>query len=71
MRSDVCIGLVVPFATDTVPDEGLQMYPGMRFRARGVGVRSLTPAGYDSAWNCDHIIQPSRPTGPNMPERGA
>src|SRR5258708_25638750 len=29
---------------------GLQMYPGVRFVARGVGVRSLTPTGYDSAW---------------------
>jgi arylmalonate decarboxylase len=27
------------------------MYPGVRFIARGVGVRSLTPAGYDSAWD--------------------
>jgi arylmalonate decarboxylase len=50
MRKDFTIGLVVPFATDTVPDEGLQMYPDVRFIARGVGVRSLTPKGYDSAW---------------------
>jgi arylmalonate decarboxylase len=50
MRKDFTIGLVVPFATDTVPDEGLQMYPDVRFLARGVGVRSLTPKGYDSAW---------------------
>jgi arylmalonate decarboxylase len=51
MRKDVTIGLVVPFATDRVPDEGLQMYPGVRFLARGVGVRSLTPEGYDGAWD--------------------
>jgi arylmalonate decarboxylase len=51
MREDCTIGLVVPFATDTVPDEGLAMYPGVRFIARGVGVRSLTPTGYDSAWD--------------------
>jgi arylmalonate decarboxylase len=50
MPRGVTIGLVVPFATDTVPDEGLQMYPDMRFVARGVGVRSLTPTGYDGAW---------------------
>src|SRR5215475_1481478 len=50
MRKDFTIGLVVPFASDAVPDEGLQMYPGVRFVARGVGVRSLTPTGYDSAW---------------------
>ena len=50
MRKDFTIGLVVPFATDEVPEEGLQMYPGVRFVARGVGVRALTPEGYDSAW---------------------
>ncbi len=49
-RRSWTIGLVVPFPTDTVPDEGLQMYPGARFVARGVGVRSLTPSGYAGAW---------------------
>src|SRR5215470_8805493 len=48
-RSDITIGLVVPFDTDTVPEEGVQMYPDVRFLARGVGVRSLTPKGYDAA----------------------
>ncbi len=43
MRKDFTIGLVVPFAKDEVPDEGLQMYPGVRFVPRGVGVRALTP----------------------------
>src|SRR5947209_1382826 len=45
------IGLVVPFAEDKIPDEGLQMYPNMRFIARGVGVRSLTPEGYAAAFD--------------------
>ena len=54
MRKDFTIGLVVPFAADTVPDEGLQMYPDVRFIPRGVGVRSLTPTGYDSA--CEAIL---------------
>jgi arylmalonate decarboxylase len=45
------IGLVVPFATDEVPFEGPLMYPGVRFIPRGVGVRALTPEGYESAWN--------------------
>lgn len=48
---DVTIGLVVPFATDEVPFEGPIMYPGMRFIPRGVGVRALTPEGYESAFN--------------------
>lgn len=50
MHSDLRIGLVVPFATDTVPEEGRQMYPHVCFVACGVGVRSLTPTGYGSAW---------------------
>jgi arylmalonate decarboxylase len=45
------IGLVVPFATDEVPFEGPIMYPGVRFIPRGVGVRGLTPEGYDPAFN--------------------
>src|SRR5258708_26094672 len=50
MRKGCTIGLVFPFESDPVREEGLQMYPGVRFGARGVGVRSLTPTGYDSAW---------------------
>ena len=50
-REHLMIGLVVPFATDKVPVEGPMMYPGVKFIPRGVGVRSLTPAGYDAAWN--------------------
>jgi arylmalonate decarboxylase len=45
------IGLVVPFATDEVPAEGLTLYPGVRFIARGVGVKALTPTGYDDAFD--------------------
>jgi len=51
MSRDITIGLVVPFATDEVPFEGPIMYPGVRFIPRGVGVRALTPEGYDPAWN--------------------
>ncbi len=51
MPRDITIGLVVPFATDEVPFEGPIMYPGVRFIPRGVGVRALTPEGYESAWN--------------------
>ncbi len=58
MRRDITIGLVVPFAEDKVPDEGLLMYPGARFIARGVGVRGLTEAGYDAA--VDNIVPAAR-----------
>lgn len=43
------IGLVVPFAENRVPDEGLTMYPGINFVPRGTGVTALTPEGYDAA----------------------
>jgi arylmalonate decarboxylase len=49
MRNDIRIGLVVPFADDRVPLEGPIMYPHVTFVPRGVGVQSLTPAGYDAA----------------------
>jgi arylmalonate decarboxylase len=45
------IGLVVPFVKDEVPFEGPIMYPGVRFIPSGVGVRALTPEGYEPAWN--------------------
>src|ERR1700684_2237857 len=51
MRNDSTIGLVVPFAEDKVPLQGPLMYPGVHFIPRGVGVRNLTPEGYEPAWN--------------------
>src|SRR5262245_9352731 len=51
MSKKLKIGLVVPFATDDIPLEGPLMYPDVEFIAKGVGVRSLTPEGYDAAWN--------------------
>ena len=49
--AQISIGLVVPFAEDKVPPEGHQMYPGVTFVPRGVGVRSLTPEGYSAAFD--------------------
>src|SRR5471030_2601529 len=51
MKKEFSIGLVVPFSTDKVPEEGPMMYPGVTFIPRGVGVRALTPEGYDAAWD--------------------
>ncbi|MPZ55042.1 MAG: arylmalonate decarboxylase [Rhizobiales bacterium] len=48
-KASPTIGLVVPFAHDEVPIEGLTMYPDVSFVPKGVGVRSLTPGGYDPA----------------------
>jgi arylmalonate decarboxylase len=44
------IGLVVPFATDRIPAEGPMMYPDVTFIPKGVGVRALTPEGYEQAF---------------------
>ena len=43
MTKPLTIGLVVPFSTDKVPEEGPMMYPGVTFIPRAVGVRALTP----------------------------
>jgi arylmalonate decarboxylase len=59
------IGLVVPFAHDEVPVEGLKMYPGVAFVSKGVGVRSLTPDGYAAA--ADAIV----PAAEQLARRGA
>jgi arylmalonate decarboxylase len=48
------IGLVVPYAGDRVPPEGLVMYPQVEFIPRGTGVTSMTPQGYDDA--VDRIV---------------
>ena len=49
MAKRITIGLVVPFAEDRVPAEGPLMYPDVTFVPRGVGVRALTPEGYEPA----------------------
>jgi arylmalonate decarboxylase len=50
MPRQLRIGLVVPFAADRIPDEGPMMYPDVTFIPKGVGVRALTPEGYDAAF---------------------
>jgi len=45
------IGIVSPHEHDKVPAQGPHMYPGVKFIARGVGVKALTPEGYDPAWH--------------------
>jgi arylmalonate decarboxylase len=51
MRNDITIGLVSPQSTDRVSPTGPQMYPNVKFVAKGVGVKALTPEGYDGAWD--------------------
>ena len=50
MSATTVIGVVSPRSNDSLP-EGPSMYPGIKFIARGVGVKALTPEGYDGAWD--------------------
>jgi arylmalonate decarboxylase len=43
------VGLVVPEAADVIPTEATAMYPDLAFVAHGIGLQSLSPAGYDEA----------------------
>lgn len=56
MKSIPNVALVVPTVHDWIPEETAEMYPGVNFIAKGVGVRALTPDGYDSAF---HAILPA------------
>lgn len=49
MAKDVVVGLIVPYSDDRIPPDGPVMYPDAKFVAKGVGVRALTPEGYDPA----------------------
>jgi arylmalonate decarboxylase len=47
--SEPTLGMIFPPANYPVPPEANRMYPsGIRFLAIGVGLPSMTPAGYDS-----------------------
>jgi arylmalonate decarboxylase len=59
------IGLVVPEAVDTIPAESAVMYPGVTFISRGIGLQSLSAAGYDEA------IERVVPAAENLAARGA
>ena len=48
--SATLIGVVSPRSDDSLPD-GASMSPEVKFIARGVGVKALTPEGYDGAWD--------------------
>lgn len=62
MAKAVVIGIIVPFADDRIPADGPVMYPDVTFVAKGVGVQSLTPEGYDPAMKAilpaaEHLAQ--------------
>ena len=62
--SATIIGVVSPRSDDSLPD-GAGMYPDVKFIARGVGVKALTPEGYDGAW--DKIV----PAAVELAKQGA
>lgn len=47
MRYRKRIGLIVPVAGDKVPEECAQMYPGIDFVARSLGLQTMTQEGFD------------------------
>ena len=49
IASPLILGLVVPEAFDAVPPEAATMYPQLTFAARGIGLQSLSVAGYEEA----------------------
>ena len=63
--SKTIIGIVSPLSHDDLPREGPRMYPDVKFIARGVGVKALTPEGYDAAW--DNIV----PAAVELAKQGA
>jgi arylmalonate decarboxylase len=48
VSAEPIVGLVVPNAEGNVPPEAHQLYPSVRFIAAGLGLRSLSPRGYDA-----------------------
>lgn len=48
-----CVGMIVPPVDGAVPPEPPELYPDIRFVARGLALPELTPEGYDSV--IDHV----------------
>jgi len=60
------LGLIAPPADYPVPPEGLALYdPSIRFSVVGLGLKTMTPAGYDSV--IDKIV----PAALELKKRGA
>lgn len=65
MSEQLVVGLVTPSGEAAVPSEAPELYPDVEFLTAGVGVQSLTPAGYDAA--VIHIVDRAK----ELAERGA
>src|SRR6185437_1103412 len=57
--SQLTLGMIFPPANYEVPPEAHRMYPsGIRFLGIGIGLQSMTPAGYDAV--LDKIVPTAR-----------
>jgi len=64
--SEPTLGMIVPPAPGEIPPEAHRMYPtGVRFLVDGLGLPSMTPAGYDSV--IDKIV----PSALKLQKQGA
>jgi arylmalonate decarboxylase len=64
--SEPTLGMIVPPAPGEIPPEAARMYPsGVRFLVDGLGLPSMTPAGYDSV--IDKIV----PSALKLQKQGA
>ena len=59
------LGMIVPPAKAEMPPEAARMYPSVRFLIDGLGLPSMTPAGYDSV--IDKIV----PSALKLQKQGA
>ena len=65
-RAVPTLGMIVPRAKGEIPPEAARMYPtGVRFLVDGLGLPSMTPAGYDSV--IDKIV----PSALKLQKQGA
>src|SRR5271154_3627826 len=63
--TDPTLGLIFP-VTRPIPPEGLAMYPtGVKFITVGLGLKTMTPAGYDT------VIDRIGPAGEKLASEGA
>jgi len=65
-KDDPVLGLIFPPLNRPVPPEGLIMYPsGVKFIVQGLGLESMTPAGYDK------VIPLIKPAAEKLAQQGA
>src|SRR5438477_3303069 len=59
------LGLILPPAPRPIPAEAAALYPNVRFEAEWLGLREMTPAGYES------VIERIEPAAQKLAAKGA